>query len=70
MSRDPKGEATDSVGNLCPYVGGNPTNYVDRLGLAGGAMDLLLPVFLEVCMNLSQVKGRELLWGRNRHKAA
>jgi RHS repeat-associated protein len=35
LSRDPVGESTDPKGNLYPYVGGDPVNLIDPLGLAG-----------------------------------
>ena len=33
LTRDPLGEATDPYGNLYAYVGGNPVNFIDPLGL-------------------------------------
>jgi RHS repeat-associated protein len=36
LSRDPTGEPSDAVGNLYSYVGGNPTNNTDPLGLQTG----------------------------------
>jgi RHS repeat-associated protein len=33
LSRDPIGETSDDVGNLYPYVGGNPVLYLDPSGL-------------------------------------
>ena len=33
LSRDPLGETSNAVGNLYPYVGGNPISNVDPLGL-------------------------------------
>jgi RHS repeat-associated protein len=33
LSRDPLGEPTDLLANLCGYVGGNPTNLKDPEGL-------------------------------------
>ncbi|MBS0219681.1 MAG: RHS repeat-associated core domain-containing protein [Proteobacteria bacterium] len=47
LSRDPLGEAVDPMGNLYPYVGGNPTNLTDPEGLQvvapGPAIPLPLP---------------------------
>jgi RHS repeat-associated protein len=43
LSRDPLGEASDQLGNLYAYVGGNPINRMDPLGLLLTPPDPLPP---------------------------
>ncbi len=46
LSRDPLGEASSPLGNLYPYVDGNPLSWRDALGLCPpGAPDCIEPVY-------------------------